>query len=261
MTRAIAIQPAPPVRPSTQCGVSARLKQAPPTPARAPPAMRVDVAVVRDADAHRVGRGGDSPTARTLRPGPRAREVERDDDDQPTRRRRATSARTGSARGWAGRRARRGRRARTGAGPGVGEAEVVAEVGREPGRAGEDRQRETRDDLVRAQRDHEEREDQRATPPARAATAIATGQHDAGRAADALHGPEAHHGADEHHPLDAEVEHARALGEQLAERGEEQRRAVGDRRTRARRRGCSCSRAGPARRRRVVAPSATNVIR
>ena len=40
--------------------------------------------------------------------------------------------------------------------------------------------------------------------------------------------PEAHHSADEHHPLDAEVEHARALGEQLAERGVEQRRSVRD---------------------------------
>ena len=53
-------------------------------------------------------------------------------------------------------------------------------------------------------------------------------KHDPGRAADPLHGAEPHHGADEHHPLDAEVEHARALGEQLAERRVEQRRAVRD---------------------------------
>ena len=38
MTSAIAIQPAPAVSPSTHCGVSARLKHAPPTPANAPPA-------------------------------------------------------------------------------------------------------------------------------------------------------------------------------------------------------------------------------
>ena len=43
---------------------------------------------------------------------------------------------------------------------------------------------------------------------------------------DPLHRPEAHHGADEHHPLDAEVQDAGALREQLAERGEEQRRPV-----------------------------------
>src|SRR5581483_4259554 len=40
--------------------------------------------------------------------------------------------------------------------------------------------------------------------------------------------PERHHGADEHHSLDAEVENARALGEQLAERRVEKRRPVGD---------------------------------
>ena len=45
---------------------------------------------------------------------------------------------------------------------------------------------------------------------------------------EALHAPEAHHRPDEHHPLDAEVEHARALGQQLAERGVEERRPVGD---------------------------------
>ena len=37
-----------------------------------------------------------------------------------------------------------------------------------------------------------------------------------------------HHRADEHHPLDAEVEHAGALREQLAERGEQKGGAVGD---------------------------------
>ena len=39
ITSAIAIQPAPCVSPSTHCGVIMRLKQAPPTPAKAPPTM------------------------------------------------------------------------------------------------------------------------------------------------------------------------------------------------------------------------------
>ena len=44
-----------------------------------------------------------------------------------------------------------------------------------------------------------------------------------------LHAPEPHHCPDEHHALDAEVEHARALGEQLPERREQDRRPVDDR--------------------------------
>ncbi len=39
MTSAIAIQPAPAVSPSTHCGVIASEKQAPPTPANAPPTI------------------------------------------------------------------------------------------------------------------------------------------------------------------------------------------------------------------------------
>ena len=46
-----------------------------------------------------------------------------------------------------------------------------------------------------------------------------------------LDAEEAHDRAEEHHPLDAEVEHARALREELAERGEEERRPVRDRRS------------------------------
>ena len=49
-------------------------------------------------------------------------------------------------------------------------------------------------------------------------------------AVEALDGPEAGDRAQQHHPLDAEVEHPRALGEQLAERGEEERCPVDDRR-------------------------------
>ena len=39
ITSAIAIQPAPPVIPFTHCGVIARVKVAPATPASAPPAI------------------------------------------------------------------------------------------------------------------------------------------------------------------------------------------------------------------------------
>ena len=66
--------------------------------------------------------------------------------------------------------------------------------------------------------------------PASAATAIASAQRQRARRVEALHDEEPHRSAHEHHPLDAEVEHARALGEQLAERRVEQRRAVDDRR-------------------------------
>src|SRR2546428_7324918 len=45
-----------------------------------------------------------------------------------------------------------------------------------------------------------------------------------------LHGPEGRDGAGQHHPFDAQVEDARALGEELAHGGEHQRRAVEDRR-------------------------------
>ena len=125
----------------------------------------------------------------------------------------------------------------------VREVEVVAEVRREPGGAREDREREPRDDLVRAQRDHEERVDQRDAPRPRAPRRRPRrGSATPAGPPTSLHDEEAHHGADEHHPLDAEVEHARALGEQLAERGEEERRAVGDRRRERRRRRCCCSR-------------------
>ena len=107
----------------------------------------------------------------------------------------------------------------------IGDVQVVAEIRREPRRAREDRQREPGHDLVRAQRDDEERVDERHRP------AGDRGDEDREQQrVGALHGPEAHHRADEHHPLDAEVEHAGALGEQLTERGVEQRRSVGDRR-------------------------------
>jgi hypothetical protein len=99
-------------------------------------------------------------------------------------------------------------------------------VGREADGAREDREGETRHDLVCPQRDDQERMDRghgragdrRHDDPGR--------ERDRRGRVDALHRPEPHHGADEHHPLDAEVEHARALGQQLAECAVEQRSAV-----------------------------------
>ena len=46
-----------------------------------------------------------------------------------------------------------------------------------------------------------------------------------------LDAEEAHDRAEQHHPLDAEIEHARALREELSQRGEEERRSVRDRRS------------------------------
>ena len=54
------------------------------------------------------------------------------------------------------------------------------------------------------------------------------GERDRRVGVQALHRPEAHHRADEHHSLDAEIEHAGALREQLAERGVQERRPVRD---------------------------------
>jgi hypothetical protein len=107
----------------------------------------------------------------------------------------------------------------------VGEIEVVAEVRRQACGSGEDRQGEAGDDLVRAQRDHEERMDQGHRAPGKRGDENGDRQR-----ADVLHRPEAHHGADEHHPLDPEVQDTRPLRQQLTERGVEKRRAVDDRR-------------------------------
>ena len=108
------------------------------------------------------------------------------------------------------------------------EVEIVAEIRRQACNPGEDRQREARHDLVRAQRDDEKRMDGRHRRSGERRDADRADQRHARRRVEALHRPEAHHGSDEHHPLDTEVEHARPLGEQLAERCVEQRRAVGD---------------------------------
>jgi hypothetical protein len=110
----------------------------------------------------------------------------------------------------------------------VGELEVVPEVVRQAGGAREDRQRETRDDLARAQRDDEKRVNQGHRRAGYRRHADRRSERETRAHVQPLHGPEPHDGTDEHHALDPEVEHAGALREQLAERCVEQRRPVGD---------------------------------
>ena len=87
----------------------------------------------------------------------------------------------------------------------------------------EERQGEPRDDLVGAKVDgHDpveeaEQRRRRASPRRAPATGCRSRR-----------GREARDRADEHHPLDAEVQHAGPLGEDLADRREEQDRAAGD---------------------------------
>jgi len=94
--------------------------------------------------------------------------------------------------------------------------------------AGEDRQGKTRDDLVRAQADSEDRMDQRNCHRCEPADQRREQQHQPVRAGEVLHAPESCDGADQHHPLDSEVEHARTLSQKLANRSEDQGRAVKD---------------------------------
>ena len=92
--------------------------------------------------------------------------------------------------------------------------DVTAEKRREPG--AENRQRQTGDDLIGAKTNAQERMDGRHAAPAARAAAAPT---------QALPGPDAGPGAGqgphEHDPLDAEIEHPGALGDQLAKTGEE----------------------------------------
>ena len=175
---------------------------------------------------------GASPTARTFEPQARSSEVEADEERQrPTTRTRARTGRRGSARAPEG-----PPRPSTSTDPNwcfAGEsarAELGSEVRRQAETAREDREREPRDDLVRAQRDREERVD-RAPSPRRPAPDARTARTSTGAlgAVDALRDPETDRRAEQHHPLDAEVEDTGALGEELAERREEERRAVQDR--------------------------------
>ncbi len=111
----------------------------------------------------------------------------------------------------------------------VGEAEVVAEVRRQAEAAREDRQREPRDDLARPQRDDQEGVDGRDDEPGECGGQDRQEQHERRRPRRPLHRPEPHHRAHQHHPLDPQVEYPGSLGQQLPQRGEEDRRAVGNR--------------------------------
>jgi hypothetical protein len=111
----------------------------------------------------------------------------------------------------------------------VGEVELGPEVRGQPQPSREDRQRESGDDLARAQRDREECVDQRHRRASRGGGEDRDRENDLGASVDALGRPEADRSAEQHHPLDAEVEHARPLREQLAERRVEERRPIEDR--------------------------------
>ena len=116
----------------------------------------------------------------------------------------------------------------------IGEPELSSDIGGEAETAREDREREPRDDLVRAQRDHEERMDRGHRRAGQARRENGEDEHRCARSLDALRHPETDHRAEQHHPLDAEVEDTGALGQELAERRKEQRRAVQDRLRRGR---------------------------
>ncbi len=104
----------------------------------------------------------------------------------------------------------------------------LAEVGRQPDSACEDRYGQPGHDLIGARGDGEERMDQREQPAGGAGGQQCHDQRHPGRAVQALRNGEPADGAHQHHALDAEVQHARALGEQFAEAGQQQRRSVGD---------------------------------
>ena len=106
------------------------------------------------------------------------------------------------------------------------EPELGPEVRRQPEPAGEDRQREPRDDLARAQRDGEKGVDRGHRRSGCSGCEHGREQDDGARAVEALCRPEADRRPEQHHPLDAEVEDAGSLREQLAECRVEQRRSV-----------------------------------
>ena len=108
----------------------------------------------------------------------------------------------------------------------VGETELRPEVRGQAEPAGEDREREPRDDLVRAQRDHQERVNRGQRRPCERRDEDGQEQRRRTGAVDPLRRPEADRGPEEHHPLDAEVEDSRALGQELSERRVQERRAV-----------------------------------
>ena len=111
----------------------------------------------------------------------------------------------------------------------VGQPQGVPEIGREAEPAREDRQRKAGNDLARAQRDDEEGMDRGHDQARERGREDGEQEHERRRARRPLRGPEAHHRSDQHHPLDTQVEHARPLCQELAERREEDRSAVRDR--------------------------------
>ncbi len=105
----------------------------------------------------------------------------------------------------------------------VGEMKLGAEVRREPEPAGEDRQRQTGNDLARTQRDREKRVNRRHRSPRRGSPDHGRREDERLRAVDGLRDPEPDRRPEQHHPLDAEIEHAGSLREQFAERRVEER--------------------------------------
>ena len=111
----------------------------------------------------------------------------------------------------------------------IGEPELRSDVGGEAETARKDGEREPRDDLVRPQRDHEERMDRRHRRPGECRGEHGERQHYGLRAVDLLCDPETDRSTEQHHPLDSEIQHSGSLGEELPERRVEERRPVQDR--------------------------------
>ena len=229
MTSAIAIQPAPPVIPSTHCGVIGERHGRAGDAGERAAGERVRVPVGRDVDAHGVGRRRRLADRAHVQARPCPRQVQPDGDDAEPREvdedvlaeqdrpdDRESCIPDGRnawnvlAAGWSARLRSLPRYDDSPAAP----AKIVSA---RPDTIWFARSVMTRNAWIAAM-----------TVPANAATASASTSVAAVPACTRGHRPEAHDGADEHHPLDAEVEHAGALREQLAERGEEKRRPVGD---------------------------------
>ena len=96
----------------------------------------------------------------------------------------------------------------------VGETELRPEVRGQAESAGEDREREPRDDLVRTKRDHEERVDRGQRRPRQSRGDDGQEQRRA-RSRRTAASSRTDRCAEEHHPLNAEVEDARALRQSL----------------------------------------------
>jgi hypothetical protein len=195
----------------------------------------VHVAVEGDVDTHRVGGCGRLTDGPDVEPEPRPREVQGHDqrqgpggvdegrlvEENRPEHRQVAQAEDVDRPELVRRRV-------------VREVELVAEVRGQPEAAGEDRERETGDDLARAQADGEKRVDE-GHRRSRHSSGADREQEDRlvprrGRRSSVHHlrDPEPDRGPEQHHPLDPEVQHPRPLREQLPERREEQRRSVQD---------------------------------